>query len=156
MQNGLLLGLIAVLCAVFVLGGLVVWQHRDESVVHLVVFVPPLQSDGGRLDGSEAYSNELVTLESASDGVVDLSGWTLSNSHGDTFTFPIGFRLPAHARVTVHSGCGVNSETDLFWCSSHPIWEDEQDEAALRTATHEVVDKHAYDRTCPACSANEW
>lgn len=156
MDRDFVFGLIVALCVAFALGGLAAWQHRSENPFRTVIFVPPFEAEGAGRDGVEDFSHELVTLESTGEDVVDLSGWTLSNSRGDAFTFPAGFSLPARTRVTVHSGCGENSPTDLFWCSSRPVWGDEKDEAILRTASGGLVDVHSYDRECPLCTPKGW
>jgi murein DD-endopeptidase MepM/ murein hydrolase activator NlpD len=64
-------------------------------------------------------NNEFVELtlnpRNAPFGTYDLSGHTLRNNQGDTFTFPGGFRIQQGATVRVYVGSGQNSPTELYW-----------------------------------------
>jgi len=62
-------------------------------------------------------NDEYVTLKNTGDRLIDMTGWSLSNKLNDAFTFPDGFDLPGGATVTVYTGCGVNTTTELYWCS---------------------------------------
>lgn len=52
---------------------------------------------------------------------VDLTGWTLKDEADHTFKFP-SFLLEAGATVTIHTGSGEDTQTDLYWGSSQAIW----------------------------------
>lgn len=146
------LWILAIVCAAFAVGGLVAWQNSGNSVFRSVLIVSPFRVNGGTIDGKEDYSKELVTLRNPGKSPVDLSAWTLSNDRNDVFTFPAGFSIPGGADVTIHSGCGENSQTDLYWCSSGPVWDDSKDEALLQTADAKIVDMYTYDlNPCPSC-----
>jgi murein DD-endopeptidase MepM/ murein hydrolase activator NlpD len=54
---------------------------------------------------------------------LDLTGFTIKNKAGDTFTFPAGFALTTtRTSVRVFSGTGTNTLTELFWGQSTGKW----------------------------------
>lgn len=69
---------------------------------------------------------------------VTLNGWTLADELGDRgvashiFRFPEGFVLRTSQRVTIFSGCGTNSESQLYWCARTQIWDNGEDTAVLK------------------------
>jgi murein DD-endopeptidase MepM/ murein hydrolase activator NlpD len=63
----------------------------------------------------------------------DLSGITLNNVNGDTFTFPDGIVLSAGSSIRVFSGSGTNSASTLYWNRTKPAWNNIADCAELYT-----------------------
>ncbi len=51
----------------------------------------------------------------------DLTGWTISDGSGDTFTFP-AYRLFPNGSVTVNTRTGSNTPRVLFWGRSTALW----------------------------------
>jgi len=96
-------------------------------------------------------NDEYVTLKNTGDRLIDMTGWSLSNKLNDAFTFPDGFDLPGGATVTVYTGCGVNTTTELYWCSPHPVWANNSDRAVLKTASGTIIDQYAYYTYAPRC-----
>lgn len=72
----------------------------------------------------------------ASEGVViqnngstvDVSGWTLSDSDGNTYVFPEGRRLFRGASITVNSRNGENTAILFFWGRVSAVYGDSDDE----------------------------
>jgi LysM repeat protein len=54
-------------------------------------------------------------------GLVSLEEWTLSDTEGNSFTFP-SFTLFTNGEVRVHSTVGQNTPTDLYWSLAAPAW----------------------------------
>jgi len=84
---------------------------------------------------------ETVTIVATTS--TDLTGWVLrdgSSSH--RFHFPSGFVLDG--RVTIHSGCGTDTSTDLFWCENGPIWDNDGDTALIYDESGALVDTVTY------------
>ena len=72
-------------------------------------------------------SQEYFTLKNSCHYSVDMGGWTARdnttmNSH--IFTFPV-FNLDFNAELSVHTGNGTNTSTDLYYRKKIPIWNDE-------------------------------
>lgn len=86
----------------------------------------------------EALRDEWVAFTAAVD--IDLSGWTLRDgSTANRYPFPDGTRIPAGGRLTIRTGCGTDSTTDLHWCSATPIWNNAGDEVILTDADGLIV-----------------
>jgi LysM repeat protein len=69
-------------------------------------------------------------------GLVDLQGWTLADSEGNTFTFP-DYRLFSNAGVTIFSRVGEDTPVALFWGETRAVWQ-AGDVVTLANAAGEV------------------
>jgi micrococcal nuclease len=86
-------------------------------------------------------NEETVTIVATSS--TDLTGWILrdgSSSH--RFHFPDGFALDGS--VTIHSGCGTDTTTDLYWCEYGPVWDNGGDTALIYDESGALVDSVTY------------
>jgi competence protein ComEC len=95
-------------------------------------------------DDRENLNDEYVVLENAGSDPLDLSGWTLADEAGRTYAFPDGFELAAGEQVTVHTGSGTDTATDLYWGSGSPVWNNGGDTVVVRDADGDVVLREAY------------
>ena len=50
-----------------------------------------------------------------------LTGWTLSDEAGNTYTFP-DFSLWGGGAINIHTAGGSNTTTDLYWGQSQAMW----------------------------------
>jgi hypothetical protein len=146
-------GLLVLLGFVLLLGsGLFLVQKYELVIPGIVHFVSPFHYDASGVDARN-LDDEYFTLRNLYKDAVDMSGWTLTNREGVTFAFPEGFVLPSQAKVCVFTGCGVDTDSDLHWCSERPIWRNEGDTATLRDATGRIIDRHTYHRQCKVCGS---
>ncbi len=90
--------------------------------------------------GAGTLSAETVTIEYKGEGQVDLTGWQIKNSRGDTFTFPT-FKLFKNGAVQVHSTSGTNTAIDLYWGQNQPVWQSGET-ALLTDANGNVQDSY--------------
>ena len=67
-----------------------------------------------------ALASEQVILTNLS-GQVNMAGWTMTDGEGNQFTFPT-LSLLSKGEVTVHTGKGTNTPTDLYWGQAEPRW----------------------------------
>jgi len=84
--------------------------------------------------------NELVIIKNSGSSTLDLTGWEIKdegNKH--TYTFPY-FQLEAGATVTLYTSKGFDSETDLYWGSDNPFWNNDGDIASLYDSNGNLVD----------------
>jgi hypothetical protein len=65
---------------------------------------------------------EAVIVKYTGAGELDLTGWHLTDSAGQTFTFP-PFKLFKDGAVQVHTGNGVDSAIDLYWGQREAAWQ---------------------------------
>ncbi|ACJ16003.1 competence-like protein [Thermococcus onnurineus NA1] len=71
----------------------------------------------------------------------ELSGWKLVDEKKHTYTFPSGVIVKAGKTVTVHTGSGTDTDTDLYWGSSWgAVWDNDGDTAYLYDASENLVD----------------
>ncbi|WP_440010218.1 lamin tail domain-containing protein [Halomicrococcus sp. SG-WS-1] len=112
-------------------------RARDDAVGMWNYDAPTTTTDGGTAgssitvtdyradapgDDHENPNGEYVTLTNVGSSAVDLSGWTLSDAADHRFRFPDGFTLEPDASVTIYTGSGTDSSTELYWGSDTAIW----------------------------------
>jgi len=100
-----------------------------------------IHEDRGLADDVE---DEYVAFRNAGDETLTLSGWTVENDGGQRFVFPDGFVLDSGQNVTVHSGRGSDSETDVYWGATSGVWDDDGDTITVRTADGREVLREPY------------
>lgn len=89
-----------------------------------------------------SLNREWVEITNSGRRDVDLSGWTLSDSDGNTYTFR-RFRLDDGATVRVHTGSGRNTGSDVYQNRRRVVW-DGSDTATLRTDRGRFVDSTSW------------
>ncbi|MEU9449107.1 lamin tail domain-containing protein [Streptomyces sp. NPDC048277] len=100
------------------------------------------------LQGRSAFSGralnrEWVDVTNTSRRDVNLSGWTLSDAEGHTYTFR-HYRLEGRATVRVHTGEGRDTMTDLYQDRNRSVWNYETDTATLRNDHGRYVDSASW------------
>lgn len=95
-------------------------------------------------DDREHLNGEYVVLANAANEPLDLGGWTLRDGADHRYPFPDGFTLAPDARVTVHTGDGVDNATHLYWDAGGPVWNNGGDTVTVLTANGTVVLERAY------------
>lgn len=126
------------------LAGLGMWR---DSVCGPVGFgdveILEVESDPAG-DDNDRPNAEFVALRNAGADTADLSGWILRDeSSSNRLEIPNGLLLQAGAVLTIRSGCGTDSDTELFWCSG-PIWSNGGDTVILQAPNGSVVDAVSY------------
>ena len=95
-------------------------------------------------DGNDNHNlnDEWVQVVNRGAVPIDLSGWSLKDeSASNRYAFPSRFLLGAGDTVTIRSGCGTDSKTDLHWCrSGSAVWNNGGDTAFLLDPAGNVVD----------------
>jgi competence protein ComEC len=92
----------------------------------------------------EHLAEEYVVFENAGDEPLDLSGWTVADEAGRTYTFPDGYVLEAGATVTLRTGTGTDTDTDLYWGSGSPVWNNDGDTVIVRNSEGDPVLRETY------------
>jgi hypothetical protein len=64
--------------------------------------------------------NEMVQIVNQGP-FVRLTGWTLSDEEGHTYTFP-DFSLWGGGAINIHTAGGSNTTTDLYWGQPSAVW----------------------------------
>ena len=87
-------------------------------------------------------TGEYVCFRSYDWRSIDMSGWLVKDRVGIRYTFPT-FALSPGAVVTLHSGQGHNTATDLYTGTSL-IWNNDHDTVYLCDASGNEVDTYNY------------
>jgi len=97
-------------------------------------------------DDTLVLTEEWVSFRNTGDAAVDLTGWSVRDeSASKRYEFPAGFSLDGGAVVVLRSGCGVDTETDLYWCiSGSAIWNNSGDTAFLLDPSGNIHDSMGY------------
>jgi Predicted hydrolase (metallo-beta-lactamase superfamily) len=85
--------------------------------------------------------NEWVQISNTGSSPVSLNGWKIEdegNKHTYAFQF---YTLNAGTTVTVHTGKGTNSATELYWQLDDPIWNNNGDTAYLYDNNGKLISK---------------
>lgn len=92
----------------------------------------------------ENLNDEYIELQNSGDEVVDLTGWTVEDEADHTYRFPDGFALEPGAVVTIHTGSGTDTDTDLYWGSGSAVWNNGGDTIIVRNGNGNVVIEREY------------
>jgi len=96
-------------------------------------------------DDRDNLKDEYVVFENTGTEPLDLSGWTVEDEVGTTYTFPDGFTLDDGSSVTFYTGSGTDTETELYWGSGSPIWNNGGDTIIVHNSEGESVLTETYE-----------
>ena len=102
-------------------------------------------------DDCENLNGEYVVFRNSCPYSCDLAGWTVKDeSARNPYVFPDNFVLETQTTATLYTGCGTNTQTQLYWCSHgkscNSIWNNEGgDTLYLRNQKGELVLSHHYE-----------
>lgn len=92
----------------------------------------------------ENLNDEYVVFKNTGESNIDMGGWTVSDAAGHTYTIPSGFELESEGSVTLHTGTGSDSESDLYWAAESAVWNNAGDTVTVRNASGSVVVEREY------------
>ena len=97
-------------------------------------------------DGNDSatLNDEFITYRHVGDAPLNLTGWTVHDQAGTTYTFPDGFTLAPNATVTLYTGSGTDTATALYWGQANEVWNDGADMMTVRNASGEIVLQRSY------------
>ncbi|MFB6172636.1 MAG: lamin tail domain-containing protein [Haloarculaceae archaeon] len=94
-------------------------------------------------DDNENPNGETVTLRNRGETAVDLDGWTVADAAGHTYRFG-DVTLAPGAAVTLHSGSGRDTATDVYWGLDRAVWNNDGDTVTVRDASGTAVVRRTY------------
>jgi competence protein ComEC len=71
---------------------------------------------------NENLNDEYVVFENTGADALDLSGWTVADEAGHTYTVPAGTTLDSGATMTLYTGSGTDTATGRYWGAGGPVW----------------------------------
>ncbi|WP_148416322.1 lamin tail domain-containing protein [Haloferax sp. KTX1] len=93
---------------------------------------------------NDNLNEEYVTLRNDGDATIDLSGWTVSDAAGATYTFAEGSELNPGASLTLHTGSGTDTDEDVYWGRGGAVWNNGGDTVTVRNAAGTEVLSYTY------------
>jgi competence protein ComEC len=94
-------------------------------------------------DDRENPNEETVVFENTGDAPLDLSRWVVRDEADNRYTVPDGVVLEPGARVTLHSGSGTDTASDLYW-GTGAVWNNDGDTVIVEDAMGREVLREAY------------
>ena len=126
-------------------GGLGLWAADACGVPSSVPFTLLDIEFDPRGPDEDDPNGEWVLLGNLADQDADLTGWMLRDeSTQNRYAFPAGTLLSPGGQVLIHTGCGEDSPTDLYWCSAGPVWNNGGDTALLLDPAGNVAGRLRY------------
>ena len=100
-------------------------------------------------DDNANLNGEWLRIQNSGDNLVDVTGWGIRDeSASNRFEFPAGFSLAPGEQVIIHSGCGDDFGTTLFWCSvGSAVWNNDGDTAFLTDPNGNIHADFSYQGT---------
>jgi micrococcal nuclease len=92
---------------------------------------------------NENLNDEYVTLTNEGDESLALDGWTVTDEAGKTYEFGAVELAPGES-VTLRTGSGTDTDTDVYWGRSGAVWNNGGDTVTVRDAAGEVVAERSY------------
>lgn len=89
-------------------------------------------------------NDEYVVFENTGNQSLDLTGWTVADEAGHTYTFPSGFTLDPSAQVTLHTGSDTDSGSELYWGAGSAVWNNGGDTIIVRNDSGSIVLQEDY------------
>jgi hypothetical protein len=123
-------------------GSLGIWD--DEGCGGAGIPVPALAIVSIDYDPPGPDDAEEVVLANRGTTDVSLTGYTLrdeSSVHRYRFT---SLLLPSGGKVTISTGCGVDTDLILYWCAGTPVWNNGGDTALLLDQFGRVIAYYRY------------
>jgi endonuclease YncB( thermonuclease family) len=93
---------------------------------------------------NENKNEEYVCISNLGSGLVEMSGWSVHDEYGWIYQFPV-FTLEIGSSVKIITGCGENTQGDLYWCKDETaVWNNDGDCVYLLDATGELIADYCY------------
>ena len=94
---------------------------------------------------NENLNGEWVRFTNVSTRLLDLDGWEIADeSASHRFVFE-DVELPPGTAVTIYTGCGVENDRELYWCSQgSAVWNNTGDTVFLRDPNGNLVAFYSY------------
>lgn len=99
-------------------------------------------------DGNDNFNlnDEWVEFVNPGSSALDLTGWSVKDeSASHRYPFPSGFSLGAGATVRLHTGCGEDNASSLYWCNQgSAVWNNGGDTVFVLDPSGNIVVSESY------------
>ncbi|MFB6197378.1 MAG: lamin tail domain-containing protein, partial [Halobacteriaceae archaeon] len=107
----------------------------------LVVWDVHADADGNDHDN---LNDEYIVFKNTGGSPLDMGGWRISDNAGHSYTVPSDFELGADETVTIYTGSGSDSGSELYWGSSSAVWNNGGDTIVVEDADGKTVVDYSY------------
>ncbi len=116
-----------------------IWKISSNGCIGVTEFVyDAVGNDNQNLNG------EYIRLANLCDKSIDMDGWTVrDNSASNSYTFH-QFSLKSNSSVTLYSGNGDDSTTELYWKNRYGVWNNDGDTMFLRDRNGNLIATYSY------------
>jgi endonuclease YncB( thermonuclease family) len=94
-------------------------------------------------DDSENLNDEYVILTNAHNVTIDMTGWRLWDMANNEYIFS-DFVLDNYSSITLITGSGIDTDSELYWGSSKPVWNNDGDALYIRDSENKFVINYRY------------
>ena len=115
-------------------------QTRSPAAIRVAAWCSQFNAPG---NDHQNLNEEYVCFDNQGSAAADMTGWHVKDANVHTYTFPT-FSLASGAWVKLRTGCGSNTATDLYWCRSQAVWNNDGDTVYLYNAAWALVDQYRY------------
>lgn len=96
-------------------------SQQTDYIKDKCINVTNFNSDANGTDSSSNLNDEYFTLKNKCSYSVVLTNWTAKDATVHDFTFP-SLSLGTNLEVTIYTGSGTDTSTNLYWGSGSHIW----------------------------------
>jgi len=130
-----------------------VWEYEAQTPEPTPTPTPEQTEDGlvvtnihedASGNDHENENDEYIVFENTGESSLELSGWTVEDEADHTYYFPDGFELDPGTEVTLYTGSGTNTESELYWGSDAAIWNNNGDTIYVTDDSGEIVIEEPY------------
>jgi micrococcal nuclease len=110
--------------------------ESDSESIEIAVATIHADADG---NDHENLNDEYIIFENTGEDAINLGRWTVADAVGATYQVPTGFTLKSGDTVTLYTGSGNNSDTELYWGAERAVWNNGGDTITLKDGSGTVV-----------------
>lgn len=118
------------------------WSCRNAGDSGESVSITQIHEDAAGNDNNN-LNDEYVVLENTGSASIDVTGWTISDESGKTYTFS-SLTLSPGQTVTIHTGSGSDTSSDVYWGRSGAVWNNGGDTVSVSDSSGSAVVSKAY------------
>ncbi len=96
-------------------------------------------------DDGQNQEDEWICFKNEADLAANMTGWTVVDEYGWTYTFP-EFTLEPGSTVRLITGCGTDTPDSLYWCKggSSAVWNNDTDTVHLYDTAGNLLTEYSY------------
>ena len=118
-------------------------DDAEDSTANATLEVAEINADAEG-DDRENLNDEFIVFENPGEEPLDVSGWTVSDAAGQTYTIASGVTIEPGETLTLRTGSGTDTDTELYWGSGSPIWNNDGDTIIVTTDEGDRVLEDSY------------